>query len=488
VNPAFFGSWYPFPDNGGLDWGRYGAVDLLYISHLHRDHFDRENLAEHVSRNATVLLPDYPTDELREQLAALGFRTFRRLPNNQVVEHDGLSLMIAALTAPNDGAVGDSALAVDDGVARVLDQNDAKLTDFAPIHSFGPFDAHFLQFSGANWWPWAYELPERAQRAFGAEKRANGLARAQRFVETVKARHVIPSAGPACFLDEDLMAYNDLHHDEWNTFPDQTVFLERLRAAGLDGIFTVPGTVLEITGGRCTVEHPAPAAEIRRPFADKAAYLREYARARRGEIDAERASWGVPGIDILAELRSWFEPLMGIGDRICAGIGGPVLLRVAETGGDVAEEVVLDFTDRRVRRPGGERCRYTFTIARGLLERLIAEREVDWVNSLFLSLRFSASRVGKYNEFVYAFFTCLSPARMRYANDWYAAEQDRLEEDIRIGDWWVPRRCPHRHADLAEMGTLDGDTLTCQMHGWRFDLPSGRCLTSPDHDLRARRS
>ncbi len=40
IGPTFFGSWFPFPDNRGLDWERYGNADFLYISHRHRDHFD----------------------------------------------------------------------------------------------------------------------------------------------------------------------------------------------------------------------------------------------------------------------------------------------------------------------------------------------------------------------------------------------------------------------------------------------------------------
>jgi UDP-MurNAc hydroxylase len=29
--------------------------------------------------------------------------------------------------------------------------------------------------------------------------------------------------------------------------------------------------------------------------------------------------------------------------------------------------------------------------------------------------------------------------------------------------------------------------LTCQLHGWRFDLASGKCLTSVGHQIRASR-
>ena len=59
---------------------------------------------------------------------------------------------------------------------------------------------------------------------------------------------------------------------------------------------------------------------------------------------------------------------------------------------------------------------------------------------------------------------------------------------MKLGDWVVQRRCPHLKADLTRFGVIDGDTLTCQMHGWSWDLPSGRCRTSSGHELRSRRA
>ncbi len=46
VNPAYFASWFPFPDNSTLDWDGLGNCDYLYVSHLHKDHFDAKNLAD----------------------------------------------------------------------------------------------------------------------------------------------------------------------------------------------------------------------------------------------------------------------------------------------------------------------------------------------------------------------------------------------------------------------------------------------------------
>ena len=70
VKPAFYGSWFPFPDNRALDWEKYGKADFLYVSHRHRDHFDPWLLETYVPKDIEVLLPDYPTDDLEQDLRA----------------------------------------------------------------------------------------------------------------------------------------------------------------------------------------------------------------------------------------------------------------------------------------------------------------------------------------------------------------------------------------------------------------------------------
>jgi UDP-MurNAc hydroxylase len=482
-NPAYFGSWFVFPDNSGLDWDRYGRVDFLYVSHLHRDHFDPALLSEHVSREATVLLPDFPVNDLRDELERLGFTRFLMMPSGEVVRLGGLRLMVQALVSPADGPLGDSALAVDDGTASVLNQNDARPADLEVLRSFGPYDVHLLQYSGAIWWPWTYELPAAAKRRFGAAKRANGLDRALRYVTAIGARHVVPSAGPACFLDKDLFALNDLTRDPANTFPDQTVFLDYLRRHDIEGgQLLTPGAVMTVDHDHCQVRWPAGAERAMEPFTDKAGYLRRYAARTRDRRAAARRGWPGRRTDVAAELKAWFEPLLELAGHIRAGVGGPVLLRVGDDS-----PVVIDFPAGQVRPYAGESCRYQFTVPRPLIESLIADHQTDWVNSLFLSMRFRARRIGPYNEYLYTFFKCLAADRLMYAEGWYA-EQNHDEEDIQLGDWMIQRRCPHLRGDLSRFGQTDGTTLTCTMHGWQFDLPTGRCLATNagTHRLRSR--
>ena len=98
-NPAYFASWFPFPANDGIDATAIGAPDYLYISHLHRDHYDAGWLAEHVDKDALVLLPDYPMPHLRHALAQLGFSRFLQTRSAEPVELPGGLLAAVAAQA-----------------------------------------------------------------------------------------------------------------------------------------------------------------------------------------------------------------------------------------------------------------------------------------------------------------------------------------------------------------------------------------------------
>lgn len=47
-----------------------------------------------------------------------------------------------------------------------------------------------------------------------------------------------------------------------------------------------------------------------------------------------------------------------------------------------------------------------------------------------------------------------------------------------------PGVCPHDDVALADYGVLDGGEVVCRVHGYRFDLASGRCAHAPALELR----
>ena len=49
----------------------------------------------------------------------------------------------------------------------------------------------------------------------------------------------------------------------------------------------------------------------------------------------------------------------------------------------------------------------------------------------------------------------------------------RSDEILAIGN-----ECPHQGGNLCD-GWIEGDILSCPLHGWEFDLRSGVCMTIP---------
>jgi len=47
-----------------------------------------------------------------------------------------------------------------------------------------------------------------------------------------------------------------------------------------------------------------------------------------------------------------------------------------------------------------------------------------------------------------------------------------------------PGVCPHDDVSLVDYGVLDGGDVACRVHGYRFDLATGRCEHSPGLQLR----
>ena len=489
--PAFFGSWFVFPRNDQLPAELMERIEhptFLYISHLHADHLDEPWLADHVDRSARVLIPGFPTRELERKIRALGFENIIRTNDGEELAlGPNLRIAIHVETSITDGPGGDSALVVSDGTARLVNQNDCRTDDLEALRSHGPVDLHWLQYSGAIWYPMVYEEPPQRMRELVDAKVTSQFARAMRYVEAIGARAVVPSAGPPAFLDPELFRLNVITGDELSIFPDQLRFISRLDAAGRSGILAIPGTAIEVTRSKIDVRYPIPHEAVDEIFEHKAEYLYQYQADWMPWLTEMHHRWKQPSTDLLSTLKAWWEPLLAMAPTLCNAVGARCLLRA----GDL--EVIIDFPFGEVREYIGENYGFRFDIQRELVETVVAQGAVDWSNALFLSCRFRAWRAGPFNEFLYNFFKSLSPERMRRAE---AEASRRLDpnrdelagEEVRIGDYIVQRLCPHRLADLSVFGEIDDDQLVCTLHGWRFDLETGRCFTADDRKLRIRRA
>jgi len=480
LNSSYFGAWWVFPANDQLDLTPFLNPDYLFLSHTHLDHFDEQFLTEHVDKETRVLLPDHPLGLVEKWLRKLGFTNFIHTANATPLDVNGLKVMITSLVSPADGPLGDSGLCLDDGEVRIFNQNDSRPVHFEAIEEFGPYDVHFLQYSGAIWYPMVYRFPQKMKDALSSKKRVTQMERALRYAKQIGAPHIVPSAGPPCFLDDDLMYLNDVDRDPNNIFPDASVFLELVEeAAFTQGHLLIPGSVMEIgAGAQVSVTHSLPNDEVAAIYTDKAAHIAAYKARKQPEIDAILASLPRGQAEIYPALKEWFEPILVLADQTCLGIDDTLLLDLGDGG-----QIVIDFVNREVREWDGlAPNRYVFYIDRSLVEYCILNHEEDWVNHIFLSCRFEAERKGTYNEFLYSFFKCLSIERIQYAEGYYV-EQHHENQTFECHGYEIQRRCPHLKADLERFGEVEDGILTCTLHGWQFELATGRCLTSDDKKL-----
>jgi UDP-MurNAc hydroxylase len=489
--PAFFGSWFVFPRNDQLSAELIERIvhpTYLYISHLHADHLDEPWLTEHVDRSTQVLIPGFPTRELERKIRSLGFENVIRTNDGEELSlGPNLRIAIHVETSITDGPGGDSALVVADGTGRLVNQNDCRTDDLDALRAHGPVDLHWLQFSGAIWYPMVYEETPKRMRELVDAKVTSQFARAMRYVEAIGAKAVVPSAGPPAFLDPELFGFNMITGDELSIFPDQRSFLSRLSAAGHRGVLAIPGTSIDITTHSIDVTHPMSDESVAAIFDDKSEYLHRYQADWMPWLADMHSSWKQPSTDLLATLKAWWEPLLAMAPTLRNAVGARCLLRA----GDL--EVIIDFPYGEVREYIGENYGFRFEIQRELVETVVAQGAVDWSNALFLSCRFRAWRAGPFNEYLYNFFKSLSPERMRRAEAEAIRRLDPNREDlageeVRVGDYVVQRLCPHRLADLSVFGEIDDDEFVCTLHGWRFDLETGRCFTADDRKLRIRRA
>ena len=491
--PAYFGSWFPYPRNDQMSDEVMDAIatcDVLYVSHSHKDHLDAAFLRDHVNHDARVLLPDFSIPLLRDELTELGFHRFVPCPDRAWVDlGDGLRAAIMALDAPNVGPMGDSSLLVEDPTARILNQNDAHPSNLDFATGDRRTDVHLLQHSGAIWFPMVYDIPQSEKDALIEAKRRRQVDRASAYLAMVDAPHYVPMAGPPCFIDDELWAFNDLPGQP-SIFPDGDWFNQQQRDRGNDrGVLTIPGTAFDIVDGVLTpVDGGLSDADREACFgAGKQATLEQYRGDWAGWLTAEKASWAT-GEDgpLLPGLRSWLGPIIADATHTRAGIGAAVGL----IAGD--ERIVLDFPLGEVRPwRDGEEPAFWFRFPRELVATALRDRLPDWVNTLLLSCRFEAHRDGPYNEFVYTFFKSLSTERMAYCERFYtetAGAGNRPLEWVEVDGWTVEKRCPHQGAHLDRVGTVEGTTITCGLHGWAFDLETGACLNSEGEgtELRVR--
>lgn len=401
---AFLCSWHQWPRNDRLDAGlmeKIMTADYLYVSHLHRDHFDEEFLRDYFVKNPEVqiLVPKFHEPNiLSRELGKLGGNNQISMEDRVSQEFDGFQMEIMIDWAGTYANKGDSGLLVTDQDGRVLNQNDSKHTEYPEN-----IDVHFTQFSGAIWYPMAYRKSMKDDNEYLSIVASEIERREVAFVTTVhnsKAAHVFPHAGPPVFLRDNQRWLNDTGE---SIFYDQPELLSYLEEHGIDNAHPVyPEMVVSIEKGEVSYNYPGGMTEqdvlaYYQPD-NKASEIAKYAEDRRAVIEAFDNSLPMPTEDLGANMIEWLTPVLQAKAELADKIGG----NIAVLSDDGEVKVLLDCTAHEARPLyESDNFDHSFTIPRRIMEKMYQDKQRVWTSEVFLGAVHESWRKGAYNRYVY---------------------------------------------------------------------------------------
>ena len=477
---AFDSSWFQFPRNHQLaalvqeKLADGSKSRYLYLSHEHKDHFDKSFLDSIQCRDFTVVLPHFQRKMLAEIMASYQCRDL-------VLADDQAEIPISGGTVKlylDDSELNrDSAILVKADGQAFLNLNDCRITDALPVirRQEGAIDVLAMQFSGANWHPVCYDYPPERYAAISTKKvmaKFNSVARA---VRTISPRFYLASAGPPCFLDPMLL---DINFQPVNIFPRAWSLIRyldrRFPAASTAWPELMPGDVLDVSAG--TVR--ADAAE-RVDEAGFRGYVEGYAAEYAGFFRARQQLYGTwEPADLLRRLGEELQGKLGaldLHDRILTNLyfdftdAPEAMLRVNFPDRDVSPcRQVSESSFYRIQAPSWE-------VARVLDGRISWE---DFAHTFRMRL---SREPDLYQTAISAFLRLDAEDLNRFCAKILSIEsrQERIVKEANGNRYVVDRYCPHQGGDLMYGWVEEDRYLTCPRHGWRFDLENeGTCPDS----------
>jgi UDP-MurNAc hydroxylase len=230
---AFDGGWFQFPRNHHLaDFVRERLATnvnkraLIYISHEHKDHYDEEFLKTLEDCDFEYILPKFRRTVLIDKIKSFSNK-------NVILCEDESTIILNTdeflkIYTEDSELNRDSAILISSETEKFLNLNDCKIHDRlkhikdTEIH----IDYFAVQFSGATWHPTCYNYSIEEYEKISFKKKMSKFQATKIAIEIVDPKVYIPSAGPACFLDPDII---HLNFERNNIFPRTEEIVDFLR-------------------------------------------------------------------------------------------------------------------------------------------------------------------------------------------------------------------------------------------------------------------
>jgi UDP-MurNAc hydroxylase len=193
------GSWYQYPVlNDPI--GTIGPVDIIYISHIHPDHYDPRFLRRYRDAHPGVRFvigafhPPYLANKMKMDGFAPEIVETLRIGKSEM-------LIVPNKLRNGEGSEIDSALVIRSGDQSVVNLNDnpfasAQIERILAFCPGGRASFALLPYSGAGPYPQTYEFAgEAALLAAGERKREQFIALFARYCQALNPLRVMPFAG-----------------------------------------------------------------------------------------------------------------------------------------------------------------------------------------------------------------------------------------------------------------------------------------------------
>lgn len=218
------------------------TTDLLYISHIHPDHFHRPTL-ERFSRSIPVFIGEHRRKGFRDAIAALGF-TVVECPFAEAVRVPGTPFELTMIEHDyEENAAYDSSVVVRTPEYTLFNNNDCVLAPakYASVRERYAVDYAFLGFSPASFFPICFEMDadeKRKQLELSAERRYRDFVDA---ASRLAPRVAIPFASGLRFLEDG---------ERWKNiaFNSAGEAAQRLAGSGIRAEVMSPGDRIEADG------------------------------------------------------------------------------------------------------------------------------------------------------------------------------------------------------------------------------------------------
>ena len=457
---AFFGSWFQWPINHQCATQLVNELvnqkrTILYISHEHQDHFDKETLNLILPHIEMCVIPKYSDCFLKNELKSIGYEVveLEDQKRHYFTENDYIELMIVDTGVNHDST---AIVRLDDKI--FVNQNDCKIFDRLTYLEDKQVDYYSVQFSGATWHPVCYSMGDDEKKKISKKKVLSKLVAVRNAVKILQPKYYLPSAGPAIFpfLREDLSLGID------NIFVHQPDIANLLKNSNTKIVCLQPGE--EFNQGANTVP-------ISPPTSSQLKNLRQQLNCMFLEYDEHKLD-----IDALkSQISLRLEQIKALKFAAC-----PSLIF---TWGDNGLDIVLSkgtVSEIRISNYNWP-SEYMCVEAPPAYFGLMANAKYRW-QDIYLSLRATVHRKPDiFNTFINIFlFSDVENIRSGFETTLNINDERIVVVNPNNGkNYEINRFCPHNGADLKDAKIDDQGNLICPRHSWLFNLErSGRCSSA----------